>query len=93
MLDPIQYEFRFFQNTLADPEPEPEPKLRDSGSGSSQKFGLHAAPASASQHCLEGFQFEAVEASRPCLIKVDEILILHGERSSAKRRGHQCENK
>ncbi len=21
MLDPIQYEFRFFQNTLADPEP------------------------------------------------------------------------
>jgi hypothetical protein len=22
MLDPIQYEFRFFQNTLADPEPE-----------------------------------------------------------------------
>jgi hypothetical protein len=24
MLDPIQYEFRFFQNTLVDPEPEPE---------------------------------------------------------------------
>ncbi len=23
MLDPIQYKFRFFQNTLADPEPEP----------------------------------------------------------------------
>jgi hypothetical protein len=23
MLDPIQYEFRFFQNTLVDPEPEP----------------------------------------------------------------------
>ncbi len=23
MLDPIQYEFRFFQNTLADPKPEP----------------------------------------------------------------------
>jgi hypothetical protein len=23
MLDPIQYEFRFFQNTLSDPEPEP----------------------------------------------------------------------
>ncbi len=22
-VDPIQYEFRFFQNTLADPEPEP----------------------------------------------------------------------
>ncbi len=27
MLDPIQYEFRFFQNTLVDPEPEPERKL------------------------------------------------------------------
>jgi hypothetical protein len=36
MLNPIQYEFRFFQNTLADPEP----KLRYSGSGSSQKFRL-----------------------------------------------------
>jgi hypothetical protein len=24
MLDPIQYELRFFQNNLADPEPEPE---------------------------------------------------------------------
>jgi hypothetical protein len=36
MLDPIQYEFRFFQNNLADPELEPEPKLRYSGSG--QKF-------------------------------------------------------
>jgi hypothetical protein len=23
MLDPIQYELRFFQNTLVDPEPEP----------------------------------------------------------------------
>jgi hypothetical protein len=41
MLDPIQYEFKFFQNTLADPEP----KLRFSGSGSSQKFRLLAAPA------------------------------------------------
>jgi hypothetical protein len=48
MLDPIQYEFRFFQNTLVDPEPEP--KLRYSGSGSSQKFQLHAAPAP--QHCI-----------------------------------------
>ncbi len=42
MLDPIQYEFRFFQNTLSDPEPErepePEPKLRYSGSSSGQKF-------------------------------------------------------
>jgi hypothetical protein len=28
MLDPIQYEFRFFQNTLSDPEPEPEPGAR-----------------------------------------------------------------
>jgi hypothetical protein len=43
MLDPIQYEFGFFQNTLADLEPEP--KLRYSGSGSSQKFRLLAAPA------------------------------------------------
>jgi hypothetical protein len=34
MLDPIQYEFRFFQNTVADPEP----KLLYSGSG--QKFRL-----------------------------------------------------
>jgi hypothetical protein len=32
MLDPIQYEFRFFFTTLADPEPEP--KIRYSGSGS-----------------------------------------------------------
>jgi hypothetical protein len=42
---------------------------------------------------LEGFQFEAVEASRPRLMKVEEILVLHGERRSAKTRGHQCENK
>jgi hypothetical protein len=48
MLNPNQYEFRFFQNTLADPEPEP--KLRYSGSGSSQKFRLLAAPAPAPQH-------------------------------------------
>jgi hypothetical protein len=27
MLDPIQYEFRFFQNTLADPEPEPKTSI------------------------------------------------------------------
>jgi hypothetical protein len=47
-VDPIQYEFRFFQNTLVDPEPEP--KLPYSGSGSSQKFRLHAAPAPAPQH-------------------------------------------
>jgi hypothetical protein len=54
MLDPIQYEFRFLQNTLVDPEPglEPEPKLRYSGSSSSQKFWLHAAPAPAPQHCF-----------------------------------------
>jgi hypothetical protein len=45
MLDPIQYEFRFFQYTLADPEPEP--KLRYSGSGSSQMFQLLAAPSPA----------------------------------------------
>jgi hypothetical protein len=38
MLDPIQYEFRFFQNTLADPEPEP--KLRYSGSGSTSLLVL-----------------------------------------------------
>jgi hypothetical protein len=41
MLDPIQYEFRFFQNTSSDPEPEP--KLLYSGSG--QKFWLRPAPA------------------------------------------------
>jgi hypothetical protein len=46
MLDPIQYEFRFVQNTLADPEP----KLRYSGS--SQKFQLHVAPAPVPQHWL-----------------------------------------
>jgi hypothetical protein len=49
MLDPIQYEFRFFQNTLADPEPEP--KLRYSGS--TQKFQLHVAPAPVPQHWLK----------------------------------------
>jgi hypothetical protein len=36
MLDHIQYEFRFVQNTLADPEPEP--KLRYSGSSSGSGF-------------------------------------------------------
>jgi hypothetical protein len=45
MLDPIQYEFIFFQNSLADPEPEPKLQY----SGSSQKFRLLAAPAP--QHC------------------------------------------
>jgi hypothetical protein len=52
MLDPIQYEFRFFQNTLADPEPGAgaetsifrlQPKvLSPCGSGSTTLQKLHA---------------------------------------------------
>jgi hypothetical protein len=37
MLDPIQYEFRFFQNTLADPEPEPGP---EPGAGTGAKTSI-----------------------------------------------------
>ncbi len=40
MLDPIQYEFRVFQNTLAYPEPEPKLRYSGSSSGSGQKFRL-----------------------------------------------------
>jgi hypothetical protein len=53
MLDPIQYEFRFFQNTLADPEPEPKLRYSGSSSGSGQKFRLRPAPVPAPQPCLQ----------------------------------------
>ncbi len=45
MLDTIQYEFRFFQNTLADPELEPKLRYSGSSSSSGQKFRLRPTPA------------------------------------------------
>ncbi len=46
MLDPIQYEFRFFQHTLADPEPEPG--ARAGSKSRSRNFDISApAPAPA----------------------------------------------
>jgi hypothetical protein len=61
MLDPIQYEFRFFQNTLADPEP---------GAGAETSiFQLRlrpkvSAPAGSGSATLSSMQYNAVDAIR-----------------------------
>jgi hypothetical protein len=40
----------------------------------------------------ESGQSEAVEASRPRLLEIDEVLVCHGVVQQKPTRGHQCED-